>query len=116
MKEKMLEFMMYIGENQWGDCPTRPNSNGLAFSPKLQCDKKVWREVAREAVKYGFNTVFIPTVDGVKYKSHPEIAVEGAWEVEELKEELAYLRVENAVLKKFQEMDEKEERQRQKSK
>ena len=92
MKEKMVAFMMYLGENQWGDCPTRPNSNGLAFCPELHCDKKVWREIAREAVKNGFNTVFIPTVDGVRYKSHPEIAVKGAWEVEELKEELSYLR------------------------
>ncbi len=92
MKEKMLAFMMYLGENQWNDSVTRPNANGLAFSPRLQIDKKVWREIAEKAVECGFNTVYIPTVDGLKYKSHPEIAVEGAWEVDELKEELAYLR------------------------
>ncbi len=92
MKEKMLAFMMYLGENQWNDSPTRPNANGQIFQTKLNCDKKVWREIAEKAVECGFNTVFIPTVDGVKYKTHPEIAIEGAWEVEELKEELAYLR------------------------
>lgn len=92
MKEKMLAFMMYLGENQWNDSITRPNRNGLVFSPKLQIDKKVWREIAEKAVECGFNTVFIPTVDGIKYKSHPEIAVEGAWEVDELKEELQKLR------------------------
>lgn len=80
MKEKMLAFMMYLGENQWNDSITRPNSVGVAFSPKLQLDKKVWREIAEKAVECGFNTVFIPTVDGLKYKSHPEIAVEGAWD------------------------------------
>ena len=92
MKEKMLAFMMYLGENQWNDSPTRPNHNWMVYSNKLHCDKKVWREIAEKAVEYGFNTVFIPTVDGLKYKTHPEIAVEGAWEVEELKEELDYLR------------------------
>lgn len=92
MKDKKIAFMMYLGENQWNDSPTRPYANGSRFLTKLTTDKKVWREISEKAVEFGFNTVFIPTVDGVKYKSHPEIAVEGAWEVEELKEELQRLR------------------------
>ena len=92
MKEKVLAFMMMLGENQWADSPTRLREIGRFFHEELQCEKKAWREIAHRAVENGFNTVFIATVDGVKYKSHPELAVKGAWEVEELKEELAYLR------------------------
>lgn len=92
MKDKMLAFMLYLGENQWEDSPIRPNARGGIYKPVLHTEKKAWREITEKAVEYGFNTVFIPTVDGLKYKSHPEIAVEGAWEVEELKEELKRLR------------------------
>lgn len=92
MKDKMLAFMLYLGENQWEDSPACVNVSSRKYHSALGTDKKVWREVTEKAVEYGFNTVFIATVDGVKYKSHPEIAVEGAWEVEELKEELKRLR------------------------
>lgn len=92
MNGKMLAFMLYLGENQWDDSPTRANCRGGIYRPILGTDKKVWREVTEKAVECGFNTVFIATIDGLKYKSHPEIAVEGAWEVEELKEELKRLR------------------------
>ena len=51
MKEKMLAFMMYLGENQWNDSTTRPNAEGQLFQKKLQCEKKAWREIAEKAVK-----------------------------------------------------------------
>jgi len=92
MKDKIIAFMMYLGENQWDDSPVRVNSRGGRYLAKLTTDKRVWREISEKAVEYGFNTVYIPTVDGLKYKSHPEIAVEGAWEVDELKEELKWMR------------------------
>ena len=92
MKEKMLAFMMMLGENQWWDSDRLRGRSDACFRDVLQCEKKAWREIAHKAVEHGFNTVFIATVDGVKYKSHPELAVKGAWEVEELKEELNYFR------------------------
>ncbi len=52
----------------------------------------------------------------MKRPKKPDNRTEQEKLIDQLQEELAYLRVENAVLKKFQEMDEKEERQRQKSK
>ncbi len=92
MKDKLIAFMMYLGENQWDDSTSRINARGGQYMPKLTTDKKVWRELTDFAVECGFNAIHIPTLDGVKYKSHPEIAVEGAWEVSELKEELCRLR------------------------
>ena len=52
----------------------------------------------------------------MKRPKKPDNRTEQEKLIDQLQEELAYLRVENAVLKKFQEMDEKEERQRQTSK
>ena len=49
----------------------------------------------------------------MKRPKKPDNRTEQEKLIDQLQEELAYLRVENAVLKKFQEMDEKEERQRQ---
>lgn len=92
MKDKMMAFMLGLGENQWDDSPTRVNARGGRYKATLGTDKRVWREITERAVEYGFNTVFIAAVDGLRYKSHPEIAVEGAWEVDELKEELHRLR------------------------
>lgn len=92
MDGKILGFLLGLGENQWDDSPTRVNCRGGRFKPVLGTDKQVWKEVTEKAVEYGFNTVLISTADGVRYASHPEIAVEGAWEVSELKEELRRLR------------------------
>lgn len=62
------------------------------FCPKLQTDKVVWDEVTEFAAKNGCNSILIDLADGVKYKSHPEIACEGAWTPEFLKKELKRLR------------------------
>lgn len=85
-------FKMCLGENIADDSTTRETIYGGKYYTKLNTDKTTWTEIAGKAVEFGFNSVLIELADGVKYKSHPEIAVEGAWEVEELKEELQKLR------------------------
>ncbi len=92
MDGKMQVLLLDLGENQWDDSPTRANCRGGKLNSVLGVDKKIWREITDKAVEYGFNTALISLADGVRYNSHPEIAVEGAWEVEELKEELCRLR------------------------
>lgn len=89
---KNYMFQMCLGENTNDDSETRVNVYGRKFETKLNTDKAVWDEIAQKAVEYGFNAVLIDVADGVKYKSHPEIAVEGAWEVNELREALDELR------------------------
>ncbi len=85
-------FKMYLGDNIADDSSTRETIQGQKFYTKLNTEKSAWKEIAQKAVELGFKSVLIELADGVKYKSHPEIAVEGAWEVVELKEELQYLR------------------------
>lgn len=85
-------FKMFLGDNIADDSVTRETVYGTKFYTKLNTDKTAWTEIAKAAVEYGYKSVLIELADGVKYKSHPEIAIEGAWEVEELKEELQKLR------------------------
>lgn len=85
-------FKMYLGDNIADDSATRETIYGEKYYTKLNTDKTAWAEIAEKAVEFGFNSVLIELADGVKYKSHPELAIEGAWEVEELREELQKLR------------------------
>lgn len=52
----------------------------------------------------------------MKRPQKPDNRTEQEKLIDQLQEELIYLRAENDILKKFQEMDEKEERQRRKLK
>lgn len=59
---------------------------------KLRCEKDAWINLTNEIAKKGVNTLIIDLAEGVKYETHPELAIEGSWTVEELKEELKRLR------------------------
>ena len=85
-------FKMFLGDNIADDSVTRETVYGTKYYTKLNTDKTAWGEIAKAAVEYGYKSVLIELADGVKYKTHPEIAIEGAWEVEELREELSKLR------------------------
>lgn len=85
-------FKMYLGDNVSEDSPSRENIYGEKYYTRLNTEKEAWDEISKEAVKFGFNYVLIEIADGIKYKSHPEIAIEGAWEIDKLKAELQKLR------------------------
>ncbi len=58
----------------------------------LQFDDQVWTTLTRRMAEAGFNMLVLDLGDAVKYTSHPEIAVKGAWEPTRLVEEQARLR------------------------
>src|ERR1019366_4725867 len=60
--------------------------------PFLRFDMSVWDELVRKMADSGLNMVVLDLGDGVKYESHPEIAVRGAWSMSQLRRELAKLR------------------------
>ena len=62
------------------------------YKPFLTCDKKLWDEILVKTADSGMNMVILDLGDGVKYKSHPEIAVKNAWSVSALKAELKKIR------------------------
>ncbi len=86
-------LVLFLEANEWNDSPTRETPLGELFQTKLNVDKKVWNEVIDFAIENGCDSVMIRLGNGIKYNSHPEIAIEGAWtpkfmnaEVKRLKE------------------------------
>ena len=80
--------LLHLGHNMWGDCPT-------AYTPPVDhftFEENLWDELTDKASKLGLNMVVIDLGEGVQYKSHPEIAIKGAWSVDKLREELKRLR------------------------
>ena len=63
-----------------------------AYKPYLRFDDVLWDEMVNKMAEGGVNTVLLDLGDGVRYESHPEIAVDGAWSVARLRDELAKLR------------------------
>ena len=63
-----------------------------AYRPFLTFDESTWDAILRHMVGQGMNMVVIDLGDAIKYKSHPEIAVENAWSTEKLKAELTKMR------------------------
>jgi hypothetical protein len=91
--EKIWAYLVHLGFNMWLDWkhPNYRNSDSIS-TDSLRCEKEVWDRLVEEMPKYGINMVVIDLGEGVRYRSHPEIAIEGAWEVGTLKEELKKMR------------------------
>ncbi len=92
-------LLVHLGLNMWADRPVEEwggvPKEDLAFStaaPKLRFDEPLWNEVVKRMADAGMNQVVIDLGEGVRYESHPEIAVEGSWPVAKLRDELAKLR------------------------
>ncbi len=62
-----------------------------AGSLKLRLDYKVYRQYLEDLKASGVNTIVIDVGDAMVFKSHPEIAVEGAFTYEEMERELDYM-------------------------
>ena len=91
--EKVWAYLLHLGYNMWLDWehPNYRESDSVGTT-SLRCEKEVWDRLVEEMPKYGVNMVVIDLEEGVKYRSHPEIAIDGAWEVDTLKEELKKMR------------------------
>ena len=80
--------MLNLGHNMWGDSPT-------AYTPpsdKLLCEDGLWEKLTNEMQAAGLNLLLIDLGEGIQYKSHPELAIEGSWSIEKLQKELKRLR------------------------
>ena len=91
MQNKMLCLMVLLSDNMWEDSHTRPACTGRRFSLKLNTEKSAWDEVIAFAAESGFNSILVDVGDGILYKSHPEISVEGAWTPEFMNAEIKRL-------------------------
>lgn len=93
MPEMIWANLLHLSYNMWGDWDrpgtVSPYYNGKPF---LRFDDRLWDELIPAMSKAGLNCVVLDLGDGVRYDSHPEIAVTGAWSRERLRKELKRLR------------------------
>ena len=83
--------LLHLSYNMWGDWKNPKMGPHWCAQPYLRFDENLWNELLERMVAAGMNMVVIDLGDGVKYKSHPEIAVENAWSTDKLKSEIARL-------------------------
>jgi len=98
-KDLQWAYLIHLGYNMWfeEDAKKNPLADGYAedycnASSKLRFDKDVWDELIDNMSEAGINMLVIDLGEGVRYESHPEIAVEGSLSVEELYRELQVIR------------------------
>ncbi len=87
-------YLIHLSYNMWADreLPRLSSSPYITAKPYLRFDESLWRDLLKQMVDAGINMVVIDLGDGVQYESHPEIAVQNAWSVEKLKNELVEIR------------------------
>lgn len=87
--------LVHLGTNMWyeegnrrggGDCTWKSPA-----SPDLRYDRATWDAYLLRMKKSGVNTIVLDVGDALRYESHPEIAVNGAWSRAEMEEERARL-------------------------
>ena len=85
--------LLHLSVNMWcdWDAPELKGDDSI-YRPDLRFDRSLWDDILKKMHQAGMNMVVIDLGDGVKYKSHPEIAVKGAWSTTELRGELKRLR------------------------
>ncbi|HBG42055.1 MAG TPA: Tat pathway signal protein [Porphyromonadaceae bacterium] len=105
-QDEIRAVLLHLSYNMWEDyTPTQYQTkdypkNDLrearawahCFQPELTFDRDMWNKVTGLMAQRNLNMVIIDLGDAVKYDSHPEIAVKGAWSPSQLKNELKRLR------------------------
>jgi hypothetical protein len=83
--------LLHLSFNMWEDWDA-PGHTFRSYRPELRFDDSLWHELIARMTDAGMNMVVIDLGDGVRYETHPEIAVQQAWSVGRLREEIARLR------------------------
>lgn len=93
--ELIWAYLVHLGYNMWCDHEHNLDPNGpshIAAKDYLRFDEPLWRELLPRMRDAGVNMVVIDIGEGLRYESHPELAVKGSWPREKLEEELAVCR------------------------
>lgn len=92
-REMIKAYLVHLSYNMWADRDAPEwKLDHVSAKPYLRFDTSLWRDILGRMVDAGLNMVIIDLGDAVQYTSHPEIAVEGAWTVGRLREQLARAR------------------------
>ncbi|HEY4209179.1 MAG TPA: hypothetical protein VGM31_20280 [Puia sp.] len=87
---KIWGCLLHLSYNFWVEYSTPSPFRG--YRPYLQMSDPLWNDATEKMAQEGLNLVVIDLGDGVRYESHPEVAVNNAWSVTRLRNELDRLR------------------------
>ena len=94
--QKIWAYLLHLSYNMWWDHDgkrlKKPDPFFLGRKDYLRYHSKLADELLPKMAESGLNMVIIDLGDGVKYRSHPEIAVRNAWTTDRLKKELDKMR------------------------
>jgi hypothetical protein len=83
--------LVHLSFNMWVDRQT-DWLEYVCAEPNLRFDQTLWDDLLQRMAGAGMNMVVLDLGDAVRYDSHPEIAVQGAWSRDKLREEIARAR------------------------
>ncbi len=97
MKNKYIwSYLAHLSTNMWNDRSTDRYETVYrkirGLSSRLLFRENVWREWTNRMHELGMNQVVIDVGDGVVFPSHPEIAIEGSWSPQKMRDEVARLK------------------------
>lgn len=85
--EKMWALLVHLGRNMYGE----RGEFGDGIYTHLVFDEEVWNKAVERCVERGINTIVMALGEGVRFNSHPELAVPDAWSWEKLHSEVKRL-------------------------
>ncbi len=97
MKAKYTwSYLAHLSTNMWYDRPPERFETVYrkirGLSSRLLFSEHVWQEWTNRMQELGMNQVVIDVGDGVCYPSHPELAIEGSWSPQKMRDEIARLK------------------------
>ena len=92
--EMMWATLVHLGYNMWGDEYHRyiPNVLSHLSTSVMRVDRQEWESYTNYMASLGLNALVIDVGEGMRYESHPELAIEGSWTRDEMEKELKRLR------------------------
>ena len=104
--------LVHLGMKMWGDLPwtQKPKRDGIMTKvltdeeygavtapehlskDRMHFDEPFWRELSLKLRQSGCNTIMIDVGEGLRYPSHPELALKDSWSPDKLKAEIDRLR------------------------
>lgn len=89
----MWGLLLHLGYNMWSDRKA-PERDLTHFDARdyLRFDEPLWGDLLEAAAAAGLNTVVIDLGEGLRYDSHPELAVAGSWPADKLRAALEHMR------------------------
>lgn len=90
-RDKIWACLIHLSFNMW-EGYISPHRPFRGFRPDLELSESLWHDSLLKMASNGINMIVIDLGDAVRYRSHPEIAVNKAWTPHRLKKELKFIR------------------------